>query len=639
MASKRTKGVAPQTDSRRDAIMKNIWLRLHSDFYPANTPSAYENAFEALKRGDIGSFRRNLPTADPCIGGDIGRVKRRIQLNSWCDRYIFRQDPQDDEIEYNTLTGMLDDLPRIATWKEWSHPVTSVMREARRVIREILGPYDPDEHLSSCQFGRRASIGNPYQRAYLDVKLIEDPLTGSSAQIKWFAKSIAKANDVLLLRCLGERSKDARYFTVVDRHKQAFAPKNWKKKRGILKNTLIGTFYTYGLGKMFERRLKNARLNIKRLQEKHKRLACRASKDGSLTTADLKGASDSVTVRHVLYLLPRPWWRACSLGRIKLVEYEPAGPNGPVSVFATETFAGMGNGMTFTLQSLLYYGILVAIANLTKIDGKISVYGDDLIYPTQLHKYVVRVFEEIGFILNHSKTFATGHFRESCGGDYFKGCDVRPVRPEGSHSEFEGKKALTSFLYKLRNGLRRRWAAEEIPLTLAYIDQQLCCVGTELHLVPPLFPDTAGRRIKTPHGDYDDPVGWWVHVKRPKFNVIQQRWTFWYLRLEMQSRIVVSENPYYWDSMRGSELKQPTRWGVIHSTPALTRGWLVSWEEEGKVQQLICKRRPKGRWLKGKEVERCTLGSTRDPKAYTTGTAHAYEWVLAQVQRPMNQNP
>jgi hypothetical protein len=55
------------------------------------------------------------------------------------------------------------------------------------------------------------------------------------------------------------------------------------------------------------------------------------------------------------------------------------------------------------------------------------VYGDDIIVPTEMATSTMVTLETFGLRVNHSKSYCTGFFRESCGGDYYKGVDITPV--------------------------------------------------------------------------------------------------------------------------------------------------------------------------------------------------------------------
>jgi hypothetical protein len=61
-------------------------------------------------------------------------------------------------------------------------------------------------------------------------------------------------------------------------------------------------------------------------------------------------------------------------------------------------------------------------------DTGVYVYGDDIIVPSLFYEEAVNGLQRIGLIVNLSKSFADGPFRESCGGEYYNGIDVTPVR-------------------------------------------------------------------------------------------------------------------------------------------------------------------------------------------------------------------
>lgn len=56
-----------------------------------------------------------------------------------------------------------------------------------------------------------------------------------------------------------------------------------------------------------------------------------------------------------------------------------------------------------------------------------SVYGDDWIIFAPFYPLAVEVFTALGLTVNEAKSYATGGFRESCGGWYYHGVDVTPM--------------------------------------------------------------------------------------------------------------------------------------------------------------------------------------------------------------------
>jgi hypothetical protein len=605
-----------------DDAMRNIWLRLHSDL-AKNVENNFEEQYTALKNCDYAGYRKLKHAYVPFFGQSF-TVKARCQLDGFLDRYTFKQDlMSEEERTENTFSELLHDQARISSFHEYTPSVNLVMREARRIIKGILGSYNLEEHYEGCQFGRRASVGNPYSRAYLDVKLTQDPLTGSIGHIRWF-KSYLRT-DRVLLSVLAERSKTRRAFTVCTELSQSFAPKSHKKVRGIVPNTLLGTFYTYGLGVVLVQRLRDAGLDITRLQDIHKRIAQSGSLRRHIVTADLKAASDSITGVLVQKLFPREWWNVLRCGRIPYIRFNKVS-------YRTDTFAGMGNGFTFPMQTLIFYSILKAIGNLTSIKGKYSVYGDDLIYPSPLHKYVVPVLEELGFRLNPEKTYCKLFFRESCGGDFYHGVDVRPVRPQGQ-SELLGRKRFATFLYKIRNGLNRKWDIEELPITFAFIDVLIVKTIGHLHVVPPLFPDTAGIKsttvVPTAYGNLPKAFGFPMLL--PKYNVAKQHWTFWYLASRNGKRQVLSCNPYYWVALKGKEGLPPEswckRWHNLTDMLLLSWAYKVSWtDQHGGHKSYLAARRPKASKLKGKKTELVPVTPDRRLSTVAEDAAIVFEW-------------
>jgi hypothetical protein len=66
-----------------------------------------------------------------------------------------------------------------------------------------------------------------------------------------------------------------------------------------------------------------------------------------------------------------------------------------------------------------------------------AVYGDDIIVDRQVYEPLIKVLSALGFIVNEKKSFSTGLFRESCGGDFHDGYNVRPVFCETLQNDTE----------------------------------------------------------------------------------------------------------------------------------------------------------------------------------------------------------
>ncbi len=202
-------------------------------------------------------------------------------------------------------------------------------------------------------------------------------------------------------------------------------PKDARKDRGIAVEPSLNVFYQLGIGRLIKERLrKRIGVDLRYLQEVHRADARSGSITGDLATIDLSNASDTVCKNLVKILLPPDWLSALeSLRSPRTLINE--------KWVLLEKFSSMGNGFTFELESLIFLSLAAATSEflgLHFLPGvEIRAYGDDIIVPTRLATELLTVLEFAGFTPNPKKTFLTGPFRESCGGDFFNGVDVRPL--------------------------------------------------------------------------------------------------------------------------------------------------------------------------------------------------------------------
>lgn len=97
--------------------------------------------------------------------------------------------------------------------------------------------------------------------------------------------------------------------------------------------------------------------------------------------------------------------------------------------------AGMGSGLTFPSMSLVISMAITrevlnrGLCHLYKTARSlIYVYGDDIVLPTKWFDAAKCALAKVGLRVNTTKSFHKGLFRESCGGDYFNGVSVVPLR-------------------------------------------------------------------------------------------------------------------------------------------------------------------------------------------------------------------
>jgi len=168
-----------------------------------------------------------------------------------------------------------------------------------------------------------------------------------------------------------------------------------------------------------------------RFQEPNQLLAKEGSQFGNLATLDLSEASDSVSnqlVRRLLEFFPN-FSSGVDACRSRKADVPGFG------VIRLAKFASMGSALCFPFESMIFLIIIfigiekelnrqLTMKDLYNLHGKVRVYGDDIIIPVEFVRSVIAALETFGFQVNSDKSFWTGKFRESCGKEYYDGCDI-----------------------------------------------------------------------------------------------------------------------------------------------------------------------------------------------------------------------
>lgn len=532
-----------------DKLAIDVYLCLLRDFRAVHGSQFGKRAEKALLTG-IADFRDFTPPSP--LGTKPDFFRARYQVDSLLKKYRFAADVYSDgDLRELSLRGYFDDQIRLAAprapYKELSY---RVFQEARKICRSILGKFPKDELVDVARFGRKSSIGCPLSLAHIDEKLSNVKAFSSSKKIsEWFQHEVL-SNDIVLERILKRVLFDSGPFVYSEIESLALkdVPKSWKILRIITPLALLNLFYSHGYGELVTERLNAVRLRIRYLQSRHRALVKEFSLDGTHATVDFSRASDSILSEHLNRVLPRDWY--VGLKPILTHQLVYADLDGQQKEAYTASVLPMGNGATFPLETLVFYCITKAMGNLARVHGIFSVYGDDIIYPSALHRYATVVFSDIGFLLNKEKTHAVGDFRESCGADCYRGVDVRPFTFPGAHQILPRSKYI-AFLYKVYNGLVRRWDPLEVRGTLFHILRELALTGCQIMRVPPSYPDTAGLHVNRPD---EVPLGLNLLPWSPISAVFEKGsiwYTFSYMVERAKDRYVRYVEPYYWLALQG----------------------------------------------------------------------------------------
>jgi hypothetical protein len=302
--------------------------------------------------------------------------------------------------------------------KPLSHPVEEVYHLVKRKITEIMGTVKPRDLAllrESCHHGPGGDLSlgkrnaSPYEK-YRSRGAITEPCQGLYDVI--FGNEDADYRQDLAHEAL-----------IVLESRLSFVPKTALIDRAICIEPRWNVYLQLGIGGLIEKRLKRYGMVLIRDQSRNSEFARRAWADG-LATIDLSSASDTVSTNLVLDLLADgdPFWLDLIMkSRCAYVKYRGR-------TIRLEKVSSMGNGYTFPLESAIFYAFAWAAARVSGCRTQdITVYGDDIIVPRSCSSLLIESLGAFGFTVNTAKSFTSGDFFESCGQDFFRGREVRPV--------------------------------------------------------------------------------------------------------------------------------------------------------------------------------------------------------------------
>jgi len=209
-------------------------------------------------------------------------------------------------------------------------------------------------------------------------------------------------------------------------------PKTSKSDRLITISSTAQVFTTLSYGEVMRSRLISFYNVDLRKQERNQELAA----DYANCTIDLSSASDSVSLGLISHLFPPSMVEL--LFSLRTRKFHVPGTS-PDLAYTFEKFAGMGNGLTFPLETLIFHSAAMSACEyLGLATDDVSTYGDDIIVPAGAYELLSELLTNLGFSLN-SKKSNTGSsvLRESCGAHYIRGVDAKPAYVKRAGQDFE----------------------------------------------------------------------------------------------------------------------------------------------------------------------------------------------------------
>lgn len=310
----------------------------------------------------------------------------------------------------------------------------------RKLIGDVLGPIPQD---LVPRFSSGSTFNDRGDRITVPHKISSRPTVtvGAWQVVKdlWRHTAWERAVSLTPEETLGNR------FTTV--------PKDSRKDRGICVEPSLNVTYQLPVGGHISKMLRNIGIYIKSQdtevtsQVLHRELAKQASVDRLRATIDMSNASDTVAYMLVKTLLPNRWFDLLNSLRSP---YTYIGGKW----HKNHKFSSMGNGFTFELETLIFWALAKSVV---KEGELVSCYGDDLIIPVKSDRCVRNLLALAGFEVNTKKSFSDPScpFRESCGGDFWDGHDVRPVFFKTIPSQPHEWMVLANLINRIRHNFRR----------------------------------------------------------------------------------------------------------------------------------------------------------------------------------------
>jgi len=260
----------------------------------------------------------------------------------------------------------------------------------------------------------------------------------------WSTSALKGKKYLEYLRKVSKPIKDLPFFAVeiVVAILASLVPKNSETSRLVAPQLNGDLYLQYPAESFLRSMLRYFRIDLETQQQKNRDMA----RNGSLfdncdiydhsfkrrkiryCTIDLSSASDLIGIELCKYLFPVPLANYMLAVRSDFITRSQKDTMVELHMMAT-----MGNAFCFPMQTLVFLALVRAVykqLNLPlEVDGipSYGVYGDDIIVDVTAYDPLCKLLSSLKMKPNLKKCFSTGFFRESCGGDYFQGYDVRPV--------------------------------------------------------------------------------------------------------------------------------------------------------------------------------------------------------------------
>lgn len=336
------------------------------------------------------------------------------------------------ELAKPAIAGFLACNDVCSTWTPPDHPLYARVYEVmQRKCYDDFNDIDVSwgAIFARARMGPGASVGSSGKNSYLEKLFLNRMSTDSLPLYKEYVNTLASHPIFyaaeMRRRCIRGQS----HLRLVKGSTLSTVRKNVGTDRTICAEASLNMFAQLGLGEIFNETLARVYGYSPEIQQdRNRELARRGSRSGRICTIDSTTASDLIA--HMLTQRTLHPLVSCAIDDCRSTHTKVNG-----KYVLLHMVSSMGNGFTFPLMTYLFTVAIASLCEVLDVDFSrfdkpgtpFGVFGDDICVPTELYEPLCGFLSSIGFKPNMEKSFSTGPFRESCGGDYFNGEDVRGV--------------------------------------------------------------------------------------------------------------------------------------------------------------------------------------------------------------------
>ena len=174
-----------------------------------------------------------------------------------------------------------------------------------------------------------------------------------------------------------------------------FVPKSFKSFRTISMEPTTLQYFQQGVWKAIDSQVRRNSYLRRRIdfhdQERNQRLAAQGSLMRDYATLDLSAASDSVSYVLVKKLFKGTWLLRYLVTTRSTKTIFPDG-----TFLDLKKFAPMGSSLCFPVESIIFASICEYVTRRHHVNGHYSVFGDDIIVPTQCAETTIQLLNSLG---------------------------------------------------------------------------------------------------------------------------------------------------------------------------------------------------------------------------------------------------